>query len=261
MNLSNFQTEFDKMINRDYFSDKVLPMRQEAFSKFLEFGLPTKKWEDWRFTNLSSISKGKFRLSEIQDSPKGNIDISQYDMNDLETIVIYNGHYQEAMSSIPNGVQLLSGSDFLEKTNWEFNSPETSPFDLLNTAFMDSGMSIVVDQNVEVKKPIRMLFISSGLESLMVTPRFHIDLGESSSFTFVEHHVGESTSFFQNESVFITLGQNAQLDHIRIQSNSPSTVNMANLHVKQERNSTYSFFQYADGGKLGRLNIHVDLEG
>lgn len=261
MNLSNFQTEFDKMINRDYFSDKVHPMRQEAFSKFLEFGLPTKKWEDWRFTNLSSISKGKFRLSEIQDSPKGNIDISQYDMNDLETIVIYNGHYQEAMSSIPNGVQLLSGSDFLEKTNWEFNSPETSPFDLLNTAFMDSGMSIVVDQNVEVKKPIRMLFISSGLESLMVTPRFHIDLGESSSFTFVEHHVGESTSFFQNESVFITLGQNAQLDHIRIQSNSPSTVNMANLHVKQERNSTYSFFQYADGGKLGRLNIHVDLEG
>ena len=261
MNLSNFQIEFDKMMNRDYFSDKVHPMRQEAFSKFLEMGLPTKKWEDWQFTNLSSISKGKFRLSEVQDTPKGDIDISQYEINDLETIVIYNGHYQETMSSIPDGVQLLSGLDFLEKTNWEFKSPETSPFNLLNTAFMDSGMSIVVDSNVEVEKPIRMLFISSGLESLMVTPRFHIDLGESSSLTFIEHHVGDSKSFFQNESVFLSLGQNAQLNHIRIQSNSVSTANIANLDLNQDADSQYSFFQFAEGSKLGRLNICAKLKG
>jgi Fe-S cluster assembly scaffold protein SufB len=152
-------------------------MRKKAFSKFLETGLPTKKWEDWRFTDLSSISKSNFRISEKQDTPKGDVDISQYQIDDVETIVIYNGHYLEALSSIPSGIQLLSGMDYLEKKNWGFNSPEHSPFDLLNTAFMDSGMSIVVDQNVIVEKPIRMLFISSGLESLMVTPRIHIDNG------------------------------------------------------------------------------------
>ena len=36
MNISDFNIEFDKMINRDYFSDKVHPMREKAFSKFLE---------------------------------------------------------------------------------------------------------------------------------------------------------------------------------------------------------------------------------
>ena len=261
MNVSHFQTEFDKMMNRDYFSEKVHPMRQEAFSKFLEMGLPTRKWEDWRFTNLSSISKRNFRLSEVQDTPKGDIDISQYEINDLETIVIYNGHYQETLSSIPSGVQLLSGLDYLEKTNSEFNSPEHSPFDLLNTAFMDSGMSIVVDSNVDVEKPIRMLFISSGLESLMVTPRIHIDLGESSSATFIEHHGGDSSSFFQNGSTFVTLEQNAQLNHIRIQSNSVSTANMAKIQVEQNADSRYTFFQFADGSRLGRLNIHAELKG
>ena len=138
MNVSHFQTEFDKMMNRDYFSDKVHPLRQDAFSKFLEIGLPTKKWEDWRFTNLSSISKGNFRISEIQDAPKGDLDISPYKLKDIDTIVIYNGHYQETLSSIPSGVQLLSGLDYLEKTNSEFNSPEHSPFDLLNTEFVFS---------------------------------------------------------------------------------------------------------------------------
>jgi hypothetical protein len=60
MNISDFNIEFDKMMNRDYFSEKVHPMRKKAFSKFLETGLPTKKWEDWRFTDLSSISKSNF---------------------------------------------------------------------------------------------------------------------------------------------------------------------------------------------------------
>ncbi|MBT7944665.1 MAG: hypothetical protein HN716_00920, partial [Candidatus Marinimicrobia bacterium] len=258
MNIARFQTEFDKMMNRDYFSEKVHPMRQEAFIKFLKVGIPTKKWEDWRHTNLSSISKESFRLSDGQDAPKSDIDISQYNINDLETVVIYNGHYLEALSSIPAGVQLLSGLEYLEKKDSGFNSPEHSPFDLLNTAFMDSGMSIVVDQNVIVEKPIRMLFISSGLESLMVTPRVHIDLGESSSLTFIEQHVGESTSFFQNESVFITLGQNAQLNHIRIQSNSVTTANIVNIQVEQNADSQYTFFQFADGSQLGRLNIRAE---
>ena len=261
MNISDFNIEFDKMINRDYFSDKVHPMREKAFSKFLKIGLPTKKWEDWRFTDLSSISNSNFRISEKQDAPNGDVDISQYQIDDVETIVIYNGHYIETLSSIPSGIQLLSGLDYLEKTNWEFKSPERSPFDLLNTAFMDSGMSIVVDQNVIVERPIRMLFISSGLESLMVTPRIHIDLGESSSATFIEDHRGDSNSFFQNGSTFVTLKQNAQLDHIRIQSNSVTTANIVNIQVEQNADSQYTFFQFADGSQLGRLNINNELKG
>ena len=89
MKLTQFKSEFEKMINRNYFSDKVHPLRQDAFSKFLEIGLPTKKWEDWRFTNLSSISKGNFRISEIQDAPKGDLVISPYKLKDIDTDFVH----------------------------------------------------------------------------------------------------------------------------------------------------------------------------
>jgi Fe-S cluster assembly protein SufD len=36
---------------------------------------------------------------------------------------------------------------------------------------------------------------------------------------------------------------------------------MGNLHIEQNWNSRYIFFQFADGAELGRLNIHANLRG
>jgi len=162
MRLSHFESEFDKIINRAHFSHEVKSMRKDAFSKFLDTGLPTQKWEDWRFTNLSYLKNESFRISESQDTPNSIPDISPYKVNDVDTIVIYNGHYQEEISSVPKGIQLLSGIEYYEKKNGEVESAEHSPFDLLNTAFMDSGMCFVVEPNTVVETPVRILFISNG---------------------------------------------------------------------------------------------------
>jgi Fe-S cluster assembly protein SufD len=261
MSISNYKVEFEKMLNRNYFSKSLHPYRKEAFTQLEKTGFPTQKWENWRFTNVSNISDGEFMISEISDAPQTTPDIDSYQMEGVDTVVIYNGHYQKDISSIPNGVNLLSGSEYMERKNGNFDRANNSPFDLLNTAFTDSGMCIVLEKNTLVKSPIRILFISNGERSIMVNPRVNVDIGESSSLTFIEQHVGDATSFFQNESVFITLGDNAQLNHVRIQSNSEFTQNISNLNVNQAADSQYEFFQLVDGSKLGRSNICVQLGG
>jgi len=261
MSISNYKVEFEKMLNRNYFSKSLHPYRKEAFTQLEKTGFPTQKWENWRFTNVSNISDGEFMISEISDAPQTTPDIDSYQMEGVDTVVIYNGHYQKDISSIPNGVNLLSGSEYMERKNGNFNRANNSPFDLLNTAFTDSGMCIVLEKNTLVKSPIRILFISNGDRSIMVNPRVNVDIGESSSLTFIEQHVGDATSFFQNESVFITLGNNAQLNHVRIQSNSEFTQNISNLNVNQAADSQYEFFQLVDGSKLGRSDICVQLDG
>ena len=261
MSLSHFQAEFEKMMNRDYFSSSIHPMRNEAFSKFNECGFPTQKWEDWQFTNLTSLQKDTFRISELKDGPTQKIDLSPFHIDNVANIVIYNGHFQKDISHFPSGINLMSGLDYLESKEWKYNNTYDSPFDLLNTAFMDSGMSVVIDENMTINTPIHMVFISNSNEPLMVNPRVHIDVGDSSSATFIEHHVGVSSSFFENGSIFINLEQNAQLNHIRIQSNSTKTISMANIQAEQSLDSKYTFFQYADGGQLGRLNMVTSLNG
>ena len=261
MSVSNYKVEFEKMLNRNYFSKSLRPYRKEAFTQLEKTGFPTRKWEDWRFTNVSNISDGEFMISEISDAPQTTPNIDSYQMEGVDTVVIYNGHYQKDIFSIPNGVNLLSGLEYMERKNGNFDRINNSPFDLLNTAFTDSGMCIVIEKNTLVKSPIRILFISNGDRSIMVNPRVNVDIGESSSLTFIEQHVGDATSFFQNESVFITLENNAQLNHIRLQSNSEFTQNISNLNVNQAIDSQYEFFQLVDGSKLGRSNICVQLDG
>ena len=261
MSLSHYQTEFDKILNRDYITDVVHSLRKDAFEKFFKTGFPTQKWENWQYTNLSTLVTEPFRLSEIPDAPKFSPEIKPYEIENINTIVIYNGHYQKAISTVPDGVQLLSSLEYFEKNSNAIESLEDSPFDHLNTAFMDSGMSFVISPDTNVEIPVRILFISNGEESIMSNPRIYLDMGDSSSFTFIEHHVGDAASFFQNASFFASIGVNASLDHIRIQSNSTTTQNMGNLKVKQETDSQYAFTQFTDGSKMGRTNINVHLNG
>ena len=110
MSLSHFQSEFEKLMNRDYFSDKIHALREEAFSKFLNTGIPTQKWEDWRFTNLTRIAKGEYRISETHDGPNGEIDFPSFKKEGVDTLVIYNGHYQKKLSSIIREIKIFGSN-------------------------------------------------------------------------------------------------------------------------------------------------------
>ena len=78
MSISNYKVEFEKMLNRDYFSKSLHSHRKEAFTQLEKTGFPTRKWEDWRFTNVSNISDGKFMISEISDAPQTTPNIDSY---------------------------------------------------------------------------------------------------------------------------------------------------------------------------------------
>ena len=261
MSISNYSGEFEKILNRDYFSKDLHPYRKDAFSQLTKEGFPNKKWEEWRFTNLSKIVKGGYRISESNDAPKQDDFLDTYNLDKIDTIVIYNGHYIKDLSSAPEGIKLLNGEEYLSQNNNKFECINNSPFDLLNTAFVDSGINIVVEKNKNIKNPIRILFLANGEDSIMVNPRLHLDIDDSSNLTFIEHHVGDAKSFFQNQSIFITAKDNASVEHIRVQSNSENTQNIFNLNINQSKDSNYNFYQYIDGGELTRTNLSVNLNG
>ena len=257
----DFQNEFEKIITRDYFSKKIQPLRKRAFDKFSEIGLPNKKLEDWRFTNLNHFLKSSYVLSELKHSDASELDLSQFAIPNTDTLVFVNGHFKKELSDTIDKVKLMSGQEYLELKNWFFESPSECPFELLNTSFMDSGMSIILEENQVIEKPIRFLFIASAKEELMISPKIHIDCSPNSSFTFIEHQVGQSDKFFINTSINCYLDEGASLNHVKIQSDSQKAVNINKVYIKQNRDSQYTFFHLALDSQLSRLDIKNDLNG
>ena len=261
MKISNYQKEFKKILEREYSHPQESPIRKTAFDQLMKNGLTSKKWDDLRFTNFSVFNKNIFRVSEIKDTPIKNFDYTDIGINNSHKLFFHNGHYQDDISSLPDEIELLSNFEYCSKNNWEIQQPSNSPFDLLNTAFMDSGMSLIVKKDIKINLPILLIFISSGNDSLMISPRLHIDLNESSSLSLFEYHVGYKDCHFSNISTFFSLKKNSQLNHIRLQMDSEKAINMGNIHAQQEKGSKYNFSHFAMGSSLGSVSINTNLNG
>ena len=260
MNVNDYQNEFDKIISRKYFPEELNESRRKSFSKFLDLGMPSKKWEDWRHTDLSFLNKNDFKISEASDL-SGNIDISKYKIKNTYTLAIINGHYVEHISNAPKELNVLSSLEYLEKNNWEQKKKKDTPFDLLNTSLCDCGISFTIEHDTHIDKPIHILFIYSGDKNLIVNPQINIDINKSSSATVIEQYASETSSFFQNNCVFASIKENASLNHLRIFSNANKTINISNSYIDQSDDSSYKYFQFVDSGALQRSDIYNSLKG
>ena len=109
-----FKSEFVKIIDRKYFAKEANPIRTRAFDNLIKQGLPNKRDENWRFTDLSSIKKGSFRISEKKDAPNANYNISGHQLESLKTVVFFNGHFQESLSTLPKKLRVISNQEYME---------------------------------------------------------------------------------------------------------------------------------------------------
>ena len=260
MNLSNYQYNFDKLLEHNERSSNFRLKREKAFTKFVKMGFPNKKMEDWRFTDLSSLIDTNYQI-QIEEKNKMNFGFSSSEngLEGVDTLVFYNGHFQKELSSIPQKTNITYKSYQKDEIFPRLEKLEQTPFDLLNKAFSSKSFLLELEPNVNLIKPVRFLFISKGKNSIMSNPRIILKIGSSSSATFFEHHVGSAKSFFQNFSMFTILDKNAGLDYIKVQKNSAETKNVFNYNVDQRKDSFFSFSQFSRGSQLTRTNLKVIL--
>ncbi len=91
-------------------------------------------------------------------------------------------------------------------------------------------------------------------------PRLKIVLEDNAELTVIETHEG-SGAYWKNMSTEIIIGANARLNHIRIQNDSPQSVQTNMVHITMERDSYLNSFSLNMGGKLTRHDIHAVLNG
>ena len=240
--------------------------RAEALSQFLAAGFPTKKDEEYKYTDLSEAVNKQYSLVPKQEFhiTKEQLDQLHLGEEHFDFIVFVNGKFQKALSkiSVENAEFLTlnnafsSNKDLIEKY---FNQikPKNTAFTALNDALFSDGFFLFVPKNTVIEKPIHLFYISENQdENVFYTTRNLLIVEEGVKVEVIEsHHNFDETYTFTNSVTEIFVGKNAKADWHKLQNDSQTTYLVDSTFAKQERDSLATVNTFAFGGKLVRNNL------
>jgi Fe-S cluster assembly protein SufD len=254
----------------------LAPLRQAGIASFAGQGFPTLKDEDWRFTNVAPIAKLPFLLAAeaaVNGAESKLLDESAFAGLSGHRLVFVNGFFSQKLSSIgpvSGGVRienlsaaLAKDSALVEKHLGKTAHTTGNSFAALNQAFFSDGAFIFVPQGVEIAGPVQLIYISSAQNSgETILPRNLIIAEANSKLTVVESYISTgSAAYFTNAVTELVAGENAAVEHIKLQDESPAAFHIATIAGEFGRASNVSIHSFALGAKLSRTNIRTKLAG
>jgi Fe-S cluster assembly protein SufD len=114
-----------------------------------------------------------------------------------------------------------------------------------------------------VTEPVQLLYISSVKNSgEAILPRNLIIAGAGSKLTVVESYLSAgNAAYFTNAVTEILAGDNARVEHVKLQDEAAGAYHIATIAGEFGRTSHVKVHSFALGARLSRNNIRVRLAG
>jgi Fe-S cluster assembly protein SufD len=140
---------------------------------------------------------------------------------------------------------------------------ESDAFAALNTAFFADGAAIVVPRGFSLPVPVHVLHVTDAAAArAAVHPRALVVVEAQAAATVVESYLALSdATYLTNAVTEISLGEGAQLTHVRVQREGARAFHVGLAQAQQARDSRYSSFSFATGAQLARANIYTSMAG
>lgn len=221
--------EFDRVYTKLPGGRAVAAMRRDAMATFRAMGLPHRRIEEWRYTDLRTAQKEAHALAVVDDT-----NVATKDLNaalgplaalDAQRLVFVNGHYRAELSKIDvaAGVDIRPLSQALKGFNDEIATrilrpvgPMPEGITALNSALATDGA--VVNLTGDLARPLLIVHANAGTSPRHVVTRSMIGMLSGSTATIIEAFVklpGASAGQ-TNAAMEIALGDAASLTHIQV---------------------------------------------
>lgn len=207
-------------------TSELTGIRQRAAELFRARGFPTTHDEEWRFTNVAPIAKANLPTA----APK------------------VSGHSLRAALELH--------PELIEEYLGHYASDDSNPFVALNTASFEDGVFLHVPRNTILDEPVSIDF--TGIPGHATHPRNLIVVGAGSQVRIVERYTGAGR-YFTNAVTEIVVGENAAVEHVKLEEESPDSYHVATLQVHQARNSNFKAHNISLGGLLVRNDVNAVL--
>jgi Fe-S cluster assembly protein SufD len=256
-------------------ADKSLrPLREAGLDQFQEMDFPTSRNEDWKFTSVAPLVKVPFELGpKAVGSSSLRQRITAEHLPNAIRLVFLNGRFAPDLSTKqePQGITVgrlatLAGkSELVEDYLGKLADGSDHIFTALNTAFLSDGAVVLLPRGKVLTEPIQLLLVTMAEgKRIMSHPRTLVVAGANSQATIIETYLSAGTQedvYFTNAVTEIAVGENAVIDHTKVQKESIRAFHIANTQIHQARSSNFSSHYVALGGGLARNETRIVFDG
>ncbi len=255
-------------------SEVLNAQRKKAFQDFVSQGIPTRKNENYKYTNLNSSFLPKFDFVHTKEETEADLEtIFKCDVPKLKTNpeVVINGWFcknDKNDGDLPKGV-ILDSLDKISKENPELLEKYASiaktdedPLVALNTAFAKDGFFLYVPKNVVVESPIQIVNLLQSKKDSFTTQRNFILVEEGAKVqVLLCDHTLNLNQYLSNSVTEIFAGNNADIEFHTIQNQHNGATNINSVFIEQQRDSRVTTHTLSLHGGLIRNNLKFILNG
>jgi Fe-S cluster assembly protein SufD len=251
--------------------DPMREIRQDAFASFVDRGLPHRRIEEWKYTDLRALMRNApapAAPATPADAAGGLARADAFASIDRARIVFVNGHFVPALSEmagLDGDVEFASLGRFLAQGGALLDrslDPAEHPVFALNTAFVRDGAVIRIRDGAKLSKPIEIVTVFAGATPGLQTLRHQIAVGAGAEATILQSAVGPDGVAYQTNVVMeAQVADGATLRVVNAQEEGDAAIHLSLFAPRIGANARFEPFSFVTGSLVARSELRVDFGG
>ncbi len=259
---------------RKGFGSESAIAREEAFRFFEAAGLPSRRVEAFKYTDLRAVMKEAAPPAEApsaqaaqaaSEAAQGFAGIAS------ARLTFVNGHLIRELSDLdrlPEGVTItplneaMTQADPRLKRLAPVEQARANPIYQLNTAFLADGALISVAAGAKPAQPVHLRFIGTGAEDFSTATRVLVEVGDGAEVVVLESHEGPDGVVYQpNDALDVRVGKASAFRHARLNREGDAAIALSTISVRLDDAAQLETVNLVTGAVLSRHQIYMHVAG
>ena len=253
--------------------DAIAAQRDAAFGVFAREGLPHRRVEEWKYTDLRALMRDAKPLASPPDAAaKSSAKTAGALLGDVETrrLVFVDGAFVPELSdlaALEPGLAIGSLADALSNGDPTLTAhlgklaPSSDVAVALNTALMGDGAVIRIGAGATIERPIHLLCVASEKPAATFV-RSLVVVEQGARAMLIESHEGPAGSDYQvNAAVEMFVGDGAHVDHVKLIGEGADALHVSTLAAAIGAKARFNAFTFVTGGAVVRNQLFLKFDG
>jgi len=251
---------------------KVTEQRQRAFEAYERAGLPHRRIEEWKYTDLRVLMREVMPLAAAPDPAalkRAGKALKLHAIAGVRRLVLVDGMFAPALSEtgdLEKGLGIRTLREVLatgELPAQLFVPDNADAMVALNSAMMTDGVVIEIADGAVLTRPLHIVHIATSASPSSMFTRSLFKVGKAASATLVESYIAAdgAKAYQVHDSLIVSIGDGARLDHVRLIEDSREAFNISSSLVMLGAKAHFNTFGMTSGSNVSRYQAVIAFAG